>query len=123
MDTNDNKFNLAYLIVKISLVVFIVIMIILDIVGLFQSHEVGNAIWVVFSLLSLIIGLIGVWKENFLFAIIFTIVCIILASISSLGVIWAGNTVGAVILIFLALFYTILLYFNGHQQLELPSIC
>lgn len=123
MDTSENKFGLSYLIVKITLILFIIIMLILNIVGLTQSHEVGNAVWVAFSIISLLIGAIGVWKENFLFAIIFTIICIILAALSSLSAIWAGNTVGAVILIFLALFYTILLYFNGHRELEIPHIC
>ncbi|XP_046912455.2 uncharacterized protein LOC124493419 [Dermatophagoides farinae] len=119
----ESRFGILYVITRILLVVLIVIMIVLNIIAIINAKgEVKDVVWVVFSFISLLIGLLGVWKEHFLFSCLFTVITIVLVCISGAFGFWI-STAGAVVIIIAAIIYTFMLWDMGHREMNVPDMC
>ena len=121
---SESRFGILYAITRIVLVVLILLMIIINIVHIAQSNQkTEDIVWVVFSFISLAIGLIGVWREHFLFSCTFAVILLVLACVSgAYGFIWLQTT-GTVILILLAMLFTFMLWDMGNRQMNVPDMC
>ena len=101
-------------------------MIIINIVHIAQTNQkTEDIVWVVFSFISLAIGLIGVWREHFLFSCTFAVILLVLACVSgAYGFMEITlQTTGTVILILLAILFTFMLYDMGNRQMNVPDMC
>nr|XP_027200850.1 uncharacterized protein LOC113794899 [Dermatophagoides pteronyssinus] len=111
-----NQFGIGYQIIRVSLLIFLALMVVLNVVGLLKSLELSHIVWTVVSFVSIIIGLIGAIKEHFLYSLIFTIISIILSTISVWVGLFYGSAGAALLLVIVSLIYTFMLYDSGRRQ-------
>ncbi|OTF74039.1 hypothetical protein BLA29_013992 [Euroglyphus maynei] len=96
----------------------------MNIVQIAQAKgKTEDVVWTVFSFISLAIGLIGAWREHFLFSCTFAVIAIVLACISGAYALAWTSTAGTVIIIIIAILYTFMLWDMGHRQMGVPDMC
>lgn len=124
---NNNRFGIFYPITRITLGVIIAIQIILLIVVSVDLNKHGyienkteTITVIVISFILLFIGIIGAWKENFLFVTIFTIAELILTIVGFIYNTTSG--IGIVLTLVVSAIYGIMLYMSGNQGFGCPSI-
>lgn len=118
----NGKFGMFFLLTKILLIVFIIVLMILNILFISSgSHSTGMVLWIIFCFISLGIGLIGIWLEHLLFTMIFSIIVLVLACLSTVVHIWTSALVILILLCVFALLYLFMLYDMGHRETGLPT--
>ncbi|KAI7697576.1 hypothetical protein SSS_09995 [Sarcoptes scabiei] len=118
----NGKFGMFFLLTKILLIVFIIVLMILNILFISSgSHSTGMVLWIIFCFISLGIGLIGIWLEHLLFTMIFSIIVLVLACLSTVVHIWTSALVIIILLCVFALLYLFMLYDMGHRETGLPT--
>lgn len=81
--------------------------------------------WHVCTILVLIIGLAGVWREHFGLAAVFSITEIIFVALGF--AMYSSYTSGVPIVVAVTLLisslYAVMLYKSGHREMAVPEIC
>lgn len=118
----DSRFGIFYVIVRIALVVLVILQMIFNIVGIIDCKHcsASSIVWFVFSFLALGVGLIGAWKEHFLFSIIFAVLSVVLVIFG-----WGISTLsaaGVVALILISILFTFMLWDAGKRDMNVPKL-
>ncbi|KAH7644213.1 uncharacterized protein LOC124493872 [Dermatophagoides farinae] len=128
-----NKYGIFYTIVRVVLGILIGVILIMVTLSVINhglgSYSLSGYVWLAISFVSLIIGLLGTWREHF-FAVFLlcvgsiTLVCLSYYERINMGI-WSGNfaTGQGMIMAMIALsaLYSFMLYNTGHQEMGLPE--
>ncbi|KAH7644214.1 hypothetical protein DERF_014633 [Dermatophagoides farinae] len=122
----DNKFGLLYPFVRLTIAILIILMIILQlkmVIDYYDMFTASHFLWIIFSFISLLIGIIGVWKEHFLFTLLFLIIGIILVMIGRFTATWIDYSYNdglVMATLILSAVYLYMLHENGHREMNMP---